>query len=636
MSKPQPSHEGDAPDPPSDVCALPVRPNLEFERKQAKKLLRQLRKGDPDALMRVRAKRKQSGEMKPEDFQLSDAQFAIARQYGFTSWPRLVEYFETLARHEISGRLESHRDPRSLEAWARTIRVEHREQRVWTVQFLGAYVPRFYGRTTEQILAADVTLEEAQLATARMYRYPSWETMLAEIKPYDGWEEHDPPLRKAIRAIRAEDLDTLIKLVEEHPELLSSSESAGHPRSDTLARNVVLFDARSATPGLRRIYEWLRSRIDLTETLNGMLLGYMGMPTQDMQRLLAFGADPNWIAPNGYSVLEHVIWRCWNGEVVDLIARRVKPRKAFWISAGLGDAEAVKRYVDERGIPSDDARRTRPDFNALGYMPMPTTPVAEDETIIWEAFLVAAFNQRFAVMDTLLDRGFPIDYMSWGQPVLHLAVGNGWLPMVEYLIRRGANVDLKGWRPHASARELAEQMFMTRQPGPNAPRILELCGGRDAESLRKLSKQQRAQHVMLTANSVEKAFEFAKLDAKEKGQPVVGLENMFIGLLREAKVAVGAFAMAGFDLDRLRANVQYGPDKVLVDAPAEMKASPELSAILLDAKELAEKKEHEVLNSLHVMHALIRRAPASVLNTLESAGGTKEKLLESIERHLGS
>jgi hypothetical protein len=36
------------------------------------------------------------------------------------------------------------------------------------------------------------------------------------------------------------------------------------------------------------------------------------------------------------------------------------------------------------------------------------------------------------------------------------------------------------------------------------------------------------------------------------------------------------------------------------------------------------------------MHALIRRAPASVLNTLESAGGTKEKLLESIERHLGS
>jgi ATP-dependent Clp protease ATP-binding subunit ClpA len=139
---------------------------------------------------------------------------------------------------------------------------------------------------------------------------------------------------------------------------------------------------------------------------------------------------------------------------------------------------------------------------------------------------------------------------------------------------------------------------------------------------------------MLTAKSVEQAFEFAKLDAREKGQSVVGLDNMFVGLLGEAKVTVGAFAMAGFDLERLRANVPYGPDKVLVDAPAEMKASPELSAILLDAKELAEKKAHEILNSLHVMHALIRRAPASVLQIIESAGGTKEKLLDSIERHL--
>jgi hypothetical protein len=635
MPRQQPSHEGHAPDPSSDVRPLPARPNLEFERKQAKKLLRQLRKSDPDALSRVRAKLKQSAEMKLEDFQLSDAQFTVAREYGFTSWPRLVEYFETLARHEISGRLDSHRDPRSLEAWARTIRVEHKEKRVWTVQFLGAYVPRFYGRTTEQIIGAEVTLEDAQLATARMYRYPSWEAMLAEIKPYDAWEEHDTPLRKAVTAIRAEDLDAIKRLVEEYPELLSPTESIGHPRSDTLARNVLLFEIRSSTPGVRRIYEWLRERIDLTETLNWMLLGGMRTTKEEMQRLLDLGGDPNWVAPNGYSVLEHVIWRCWNGEAVDLIASRVKPREAFWISAGLGDAEAVKRYVGDRGVPTEAARRVRPDFNAIGYMPMPTNPAQDDEQILWEAFLVAAFNQRFGVMDVLLDRGFPIDYMAWGQPVLHLAIGNGWLPMVEYLIRRGANVDLKGWRPHASARELAEQMFMVRHPGPNAQQILELCGGRDPETLRKLSKEQRAQRVMLTAKSVEQAFEFAKLDAREKGQPVVGLDNMFVGLLGEAKVTVGAFAMAGFDLERLRANVQYGPDKVLVDAPAEMKASPELSAILLDAKELAEKKEHEVLNSLHVMHALIRRAPTSVLKMLESAGGTKEKLLDSIERHLG-
>ena len=44
MSSTNAPHEGHAPDSPSDVRALPARPNLEFERKQAKKLLALLRR----------------------------------------------------------------------------------------------------------------------------------------------------------------------------------------------------------------------------------------------------------------------------------------------------------------------------------------------------------------------------------------------------------------------------------------------------------------------------------------------------------------------------------------------------------------------------------------------------------------
>ena len=629
MSK---AHEGLPPDSPSDVRPLPARPNLEFEHKQAKKLLKALHEGDPEALARVRAMLKRSGDKKRDQFQLSDAQFTIARAYGFTSWPRLVEYYETLARHERSGRLEQHRSPKALEAWARTIQAEHRDKRAWTVQFLAAYVPRFYGRTAEQILASEVTLDDAQLATARMYRYPSWDALVTDIKPRDAWTENDSPLRKAAKAIEAEDLDQVKRLVEEHPELLSPVESIGHPRSSTLARNVVQFESTSASPGARRIHDWLRERIDLTETLNWMQLGYVQMKVEEMQRLLDLGADPNWVPPNGYSVLEHVIWRCWNGAIVDLLATRVKPRRAFWIAAGLGDVEAVKRYVDEYGVPTDDARRVRPDFNAIGYMPMPNNPAPNDQEIVWEAFLVAAFNQRFEVMDVLLDRGFPIDYMAWGQTVLHLAVGNGWLEMVDYLVERGADVNLKGWRPHMSARELAEERFLNQRGAPDSERILELCGGRDPDILRQEQNERRAKRVMPTAQSVETAFEHAKLDAREHGLNAVSAENMFNGLLREAKLSVAVLAHAGLDLERLRAQVRYGPDSILVDAPTEMTANPELAAILLDAKEFAERKGHQVLNSAHVMHALIRRAPASVVRIIESAGGTKEKVLASIEQ----
>ena len=58
---------------------LPPRPSLEHLRKQAKALLDEMRRGDPDAL-------------------LADAQLAIARRYGFASWPKLRAHVEARAR----------------------------------------------------------------------------------------------------------------------------------------------------------------------------------------------------------------------------------------------------------------------------------------------------------------------------------------------------------------------------------------------------------------------------------------------------------------------------------------------------------------------------------------------------------
>src|SRR5262249_43981177 len=58
-------------------------------RKQAKELLRQLRNGDPAAGERLR-------RYKPNavDAILADAQFVIAREHGFESWPRLVHHIQ--------------------------------------------------------------------------------------------------------------------------------------------------------------------------------------------------------------------------------------------------------------------------------------------------------------------------------------------------------------------------------------------------------------------------------------------------------------------------------------------------------------------------------------------------------------
>ena len=623
MSSTKAPHEGPPPDAPSDVRALSPRPNLEHERKQAKQLLAQLKAGDPEALARVRKhKRDSSG-----GFQLSDAQFTIAREYGFTSWPRLVGYFETLSRHELdTGYRNSGTQRESLESWARTILADHKAGRRWHMEFLSAYVPRFHGRSAEQILASEVTMDDAKLATARMHRYPSWDEMVSDIKPHDAWEFYDSPVIRASRAARAENLADLEQVVAEHPELLGQVLG--------LAHDVILHEIKDPTAATRRVYDWLAARMDLQPTLDRMVLGYMRMKPDHMQRLLDLGADPHWSPPNGYTVLEHVIARSWNGKVVDLIAERVKPRPGFWISAGLGRADEVARYFDSSGALTDDARSNRPDFIAMNAMPLPSNPDASDEEIVWEAFLIATFNERLDVLDVLLDRGFPIDYMGWGQPMSHFAVSEGRVQLLQYFIKRGANLDLKGWRPHISARELAEQNVLNPHGLPNAERINELCGGRDPASLRRQREEQREKRVMQTSQQVELAFNYAKQDAIAKGLKAVGQENLLIGLLRDGGMTVALLSDAGIDLARLRATLADRLDSVLPAAPADMTANPEASAILMDARTTAEQRKHEILAPVHVLYALMERASRPVLEIIEAAGGSREKLLPKIERTL--
>lgn len=64
---------------------LPARPSLEFLKKEAKALLESMQRADPGA-------------------QLADAQYALARDYGFDSWPKLRAHVEAVATSPLTGR----------------------------------------------------------------------------------------------------------------------------------------------------------------------------------------------------------------------------------------------------------------------------------------------------------------------------------------------------------------------------------------------------------------------------------------------------------------------------------------------------------------------------------------------------
>jgi ankyrin repeat protein len=76
---------------------LPARPHLDHLKKQAKRLLEDVRHGEPDALERVRlalpgAARLDHAAIAAMELRLHDAQSCIAREYGFGSWSQLKDY----------------------------------------------------------------------------------------------------------------------------------------------------------------------------------------------------------------------------------------------------------------------------------------------------------------------------------------------------------------------------------------------------------------------------------------------------------------------------------------------------------------------------------------------------------------
>jgi Ankyrin repeats (3 copies) len=90
-----------------DAKELPSRASLEQYRKQAKALLKSQKNSDADALQRLRQHHPHfatltDSELRSGRLLLADAQFVLAREHGFESWPRFAKHVEALSRQSSS------------------------------------------------------------------------------------------------------------------------------------------------------------------------------------------------------------------------------------------------------------------------------------------------------------------------------------------------------------------------------------------------------------------------------------------------------------------------------------------------------------------------------------------------------
>jgi hypothetical protein len=618
----------------SALRPLPPRPNLEFEHKEAKALLRQLRAGDADALARARAQHPAIDASAPARIRLADAQLVIAREYGFTSWPKLVRYFGDVHRQSYNHGSVRYGSRDSFDRRVRGLLAGHRNRQTVAARQLAAYVPRFYGMGLNDAFAASVTEDHARLAVARSSGFPSWQVLLercetAVRQDVGDWEVH--PQVYASRAMEAADPEALERVVQAHPELLHPTDYAV-AKGGSLLRTAIHCERLQGRKAMRPIMEWLATHgLDLQGELNRQLCGHIYMKTEKVRWLLERGADPNWIAPNGIPVLEHALIRYWNGEAVDVVAARATPRKALWIAAGLGDVDGVRRSLDAHGKPRPAARRLRPDFDAVGFGGFLSHPDPDDEEILMEAFLVAMLNGRTAVLEYMASRGFPVNSLVYGAAAISFAVGNSMTAVVECLVRCGADLDLRGWHHRQSAREIARELFESAPEHANRRRVVELCG-MDPDAI-LAERDERPVNPLGIDPKLREGLDLARDDARRLGQSDIRPENLLFGLLRSGGLPLMFFTkVSRMDLDRFRADVwdRVRATEDRIHRP-DLPLHPDAEAAIQAARALATERRREMVQGLHLLYALTNTPDGAAAELLTQYGSSAAMLNAKLE-----
>ena len=156
---------------------LPEHPSLEQLRKQAKELLQQLRSGVPSATERLR--KFKSNVSEPI---LADAQFVLAREYGFESWPKLVHYIQV---SETSALQEHQRIAEDLVAAYvsadadAAVRLNDLFHSSLDIQQIRDFIrDRLFHLPDAERRTANFTLPDAQLLVARLYGFQDWSELV--------------------------------------------------------------------------------------------------------------------------------------------------------------------------------------------------------------------------------------------------------------------------------------------------------------------------------------------------------------------------------------------------------------------------------------------------------------------------
>lgn len=352
---------------------MPYQLNLEQLRRQAKE--------------RVRRRRAVGDAVK-----LADVQFELARELGFSSWPKLKAYVERLGLEQ----------PFSAD--------------------LGYYEGRADGIASVE----GVSVAEARRDLAARHGFASWRELRRHVEAMRGGEEPATPFVLAYDAVQAGDRQRLVALLDRFPDLVVQRGTNGNDllgMAGDLAVVSLLLE-RGANPNRGNDYGW--TKLHQAGYANDCELATL---------LLAAGARTDGFArgDGGTPLVAALFWG--HREVAELLGREPVNLR---VAAGLGDVELIRGLV---GTPAAGAHRGfyRPHGGFPAWQPSDDPREVLDEALVW-----AAKSDRVEALGPLVEFGARVDADPYRGTPLTWAAVNGHTGSIRALVGLGADPNQRG------------------------------------------------------------------------------------------------------------------------------------------------------------------------------------------------
>ncbi len=376
------------------MSALPAKPDLGQLRKQAKDLAR------------------------ADGIALSEAQFRLARRYGFPSWPQLQSYVRRITEYGPGLQHAYHQDVEYYRGRADGLLASAEDGTPHACEAFARH---------EQPL----TRTGASTVIAREHGFRTWRALQAHVKelPKNG-----EPFARAYQLIEAGDTAALSTLLNEAPHLVYARGTNGNDllgmASATQDEGLVrLLLARGADPSRANAHGWTALH----------QCAYSDLPK--IAEILIEAGAPLDVPGRGDGGTPLVVALFWgNRAVAEKLAARERSPRNLRVAAGIGDGALLDELVGPAGTLSPNAGAHRGFYRPHSGFPRwrPTTDPAEilDESLAW-----AARNDQVDALRTLAARGANLNADVYRGTALTWAAARGHSAATETLLSLGADVN---------------------------------------------------------------------------------------------------------------------------------------------------------------------------------------------------